>query len=855
MESPFDLTVGHSAPNGPTLTEKVTIAMHFLSLRPPETKPLRALGSPRIRMTTQAPRIFCVIGLLTVPWVASCGGGGGSAVDPAGPNGTADAGPTPPSVPGPKPVATVLDARGADPLVGPAGASPRVALTEIMYHPVAEPSDRDPHEFIEIRNTTPGAIAIGNWKLVIDNKPALTVPAGTTLAPLKFLVLAHSKTQLLAIANYGLKDADVLGDYEGELNNNGSTVALLDEKGQPVDSVKYDDKSPWPIGADAFGGGESWLPKLAPFKSHQYMGRSLERFSTDLPASDPRNWEASPVDGATPGRENSVKGEPPAIVMGHEAQPGGMPGIIKSSHMIVVSAKLSAGKASDLAVEFRVDTAEKIGVPATRPFVASADTTFAATIPAQAVGSIVRYRIVGKRDTDKAEILSPRAGDPFDWHATFVNPDLPVTRTYQMVITPDNWTAMWTNLLDKDGKIGPNQGCVVNPKWDNRQAATFIFNGKVYDVQVRYQGSRYQRKSGEELKDWKVPGPAQPAPNRVFSWRVSFPKWASFEGRDTINLNKQYQACPGVLNSLEGKLFWDAKVPTNIFRFARLHINGAYYAYMMEVENIDERFISKYVEKPGVPVGDMFKFDGSVSVDDGPWSRADFVPIVANKSCPQFTPVERYKLTYERQSNQSRDADPAGHADVIDLIEKLNAVKAVAGKDESPDVRAYFDKYFDVPQLLAHFAVRNFVGVWDDGVHNYYLYKRSDGKFTLYPQDFDLDFGGDPVDMEWKGFANPPTMSFFHGEQGAAKTAGAVNQLKVQFIRAFRKEFVAQIQTLATSVLSEANIAKHLDAALADFSTKDWDEAPVHRCDMPKRIESAKTWLKGRRAFLDLGIK
>jgi spore coat protein CotH len=377
----------------------------------------------------------------------------------------------------------------------------------------------------------------------------------------------------------------------------------------------------------------------------------------------------------------------------------------------------------------------------------------------------------------------------------------------------------------------------------------------VYDVLVRYTGSRYQRKNGVNLPAWTAPGPSQPSPLKVFSWRVSFPRWAEFEGKRTINLNKQYQACPGVLNALEGRLFWEAGVPTNNFRFARLHVNGGYYGYMMEVENIDEAFLAKHVEKtPGAPIGDMFKFDGAVD-DQGPWGRADFNPLPMNRGCPMYTVADRYRFTYERQSNDWRESDPKGHDELVAMIDELAKIKAAAGTDESPAVRAFFEKHFDVKQLVTHWAVRNFVGVWDDGVHNYYLYKRSDGKWTLMPQDFDLDFGGDPVDAEWKGFANPPTMSFFHGEQGTAKTAGGLNQLKVQLIRAYRKEFAARVQELARTTLSEANVDKLLGEVTKDFSAKDWMEAPTRRCDMTARVESARKWIKDRHAFLAGGVK
>jgi hypothetical protein len=287
-------------------------------------------------------------------------------------------------------------------------------------------------------------------------------------------------------------------------------------------------------------------------------------------------------------------------------------------------------------------------------------------------------------------------------------------------------------------------------------------------------------------------------------------------------------------------------------------VNGAHYNYAMEVENIDDRLMQK-VEGPGNPIGDLFKANGSVSVDDGPWSRADWNPIAVNKSCPMaFTKLQRYQATYERQSHGWKEPTPASHMELIGMIEELATMKATT--DNDPKVRAYFEKYFDVPALVTHMALRNWVGVWDDGVHNYFPYKRpSDGKWVLLPQDFDLDFGGDAVDNEWKGFANPPTLSFFHPETAsmpAGKTAGSPSQLKVQLMKAFREEIRRRVTELGNTLMTQASI----DALLADilekdFSLADHNAAPVRRCDAMARVEAARTWLAARRAFFAQGVK
>ncbi len=742
----------------------------------------------------------------------------------------------------------------------PPAGTPRIAITEIMYHPVLENDAQDNHEFIELFNTGDSAVALKDWKLYIDRKMRLVFPADASIGPKKWLVVAKQKAKLLEVKKWGLAAGDVVGDYVGELANGGGQVALLDDKGATVDAVEYDDRAPWPIGADALGASEDWLPTLAPFSAHQYMGRSIERWSVALAGNDPRNWEASPVDGSTPGRANTVSGEPPGIVLAIDAGPDGAMGLIKPANKIALTVKLSEGALSDLAIEYRVDTAKGPGMVRN----AKLDVTGLmgkAVLDAQAANSVVQYRVIGKRGTAVGPV-SPRAGDPFDFHATFVNPDnLPATRTYQIVIAPKDWNAMWTNLSYM-GVVNPNgglNGCGVNPTWDKRLPAVFVFDGKVYDVRVRYQGSRFQRKNGLDLPATAIPaglGPTEPAPNgKVFSWRVSFPRYTNFEGRGTINLNKQFQACPGVLNVLEGKLYAEAGVPTNKFRFLRMHVNGGYYAYMMEVENIDEAFVPKYLEPGSSAVGDLFKNEGALA-DNGPWARGDFKPIASHPKCPEYSVLTRYQTTYERQTHTWKDLGPAGHEELIKMIDEMAVVRADIGQDAKPETRAFFEKYFDIQNLLSHWVVRNFAGVWDDGAHNYYFYKRaSDGKWMILPQDFDLDFGGDPTDMQWAGFAQVPSLSMFHGEQGDGKIAGGVNDIKPQFIRAFRAEFVARAEELLKTKFTEAAVNKMLDDSMVGFNVADWMAAPVRRCDLAKRVDMARDWLKQRYVFLQAGIK
>lgn len=716
---------------------------------------------------------------------------------------------------------------------------PSVILSEIMYHPVGEASAEDEHEFVELYNSGPDPVSLSGWKLRVDSEERLSLPAETLLEPNQYLVLAKNKQRLLSVPRYALGAASVIGDYRGQLDNGGATVALLDGTGRVVDSVSYDDDAPWPMGADAFGAQEAWLPALAPFSSHAFMGRSLERIDPKQSGTLPQNWDASAVDGATPGKANGVSGAMPRVVLSTSSAPeGSREGLIRAGSGVRIRAVLSEGGDAPVELEYRLDPVEKIGTSTTTvPMekLSASGSEYSALLPQAAENTVVRYRIL-VRSAEAAVRIGPRPTDPRDWYAYFVSPEPRSGRSYHLFITPERWTTLWRNLSQPI-----NQGCTVNQRWDATVPAVFVHEGKVYDVQVRYQGSRFQRKNGVVLSKWSAPGPSEPAPLQVFSWRVRFPRYAEFDKQRAINLNKLRQSCPGVLNALEGALFEKAGIPAQKFRFARFYVNGGYYNYAMEVQGVDQRTVEE-LEGPGNPIGDLFKADGSL--DDGPWGRSNWFPLGPTCSMP----VERrYEFSYERQTHDYKGG--AGHAGLISLIEGLDKIHA--GRDADPAVRSYFEKNFDVPKLISKFAIRNYAGVWDDGFHNFYVYHRpADGKWQLFPQDFDCDFGNCAE-------GNPATLSFFHPESPGGKTAGGTPELrlKTQLIKAFRGEFAAKISELDKTLFSESSISVELAKVLAIFDTAAWNESPARHCDLNARLAEAQSWLKNRRAFAAAGIR
>ncbi len=706
------------------------------------------------------------------------------------------------------------------------GSNEGVYLSEVMYHPVLEGTKDEEHEFVEIHNGGKAAVDISGWRL--SKGVNYTFPVGTTVAPDGYLVIAKNKQKLVAVAAYGLDAATVNGDFTGDLDNGGELVRLEDHAGKIVDEFTYDDRFPWPIGADSLGASDGWLPASAlPLEKHRYMGRSLERVSYQIAASEVANWVASPIDGPTPGRKNNLDGAPPAIVTEIVARVAGRADdIVKAEESVVLRVRFSTiGKVAAPAVEWFVDEVEVENEARTRTaLVNGKDGVWTATIPPQSVNSIVRYRVV------ETTPISPRESDPYEFRAFFVDPG-PVGRTaaYHLFISQKNWMQMWNNVVD--GRVPGNQNwsdptrCKPSETWDVRVPATMVSDGRVYDVTARYQGSRVNRMSGAniDLRKWPatVPIPPQPSPFRALSWHINFPRYQRFnDGKDfvdrrTFNLNKLTQSCQGFQTRVNNRLFEQAGVGAARAKWVRFHVNGALYHHMLQMEHLDEEFLRRFYGK-NHQVGDLFKSVG-YRWEEGPYGSG--AEVLIPPYCG-YTAEERYNWTYKRMTLKDWKGN-SGEA--MKLVIDLNAARAAG----LPAMRKFFADNFDMELLLNYFGVLQWLAPWDDFFQNHFLYKRSDGKWVIFPTDQDNSMGG--------GAPSASDASFFIGVQNARSNRSDYwNTLKDSFLRAYRNEFIDRVRELAKTVLSPDNVWAATDELTADYAYEDAVQSPAGvACGVP----------------------
>jgi CotH kinase protein/Lamin Tail Domain len=249
-----------------------------------------------------------------------------------------------------------------------AAAPAGVVINEIFYH---APDDLDQLQFIEVHNTGDGAVELAGWKL--GRSIRYEFPAGKRIEANGYLVLC--KDAALFKKYYGI-DAD--GVFTGALSHGGDRIDLLDGQGQRIDSVKYKTRAPWPIAPDG-------------------SSSSLERICPTSASDGAENWAPSPLPkgppkpGGTPGRRNSNFAERLPPVLGHvtvvpeDAAPG--------DEIRVEADVRSPDGVKTVELLWRTAGTNSVSPETAIPMSKVLSGKYAATIPAQKAGRIVRIRI------------------------------------------------------------------------------------------------------------------------------------------------------------------------------------------------------------------------------------------------------------------------------------------------------------------------------------------------------------------------------------------------------------------------------------------------------------------------------
>jgi hypothetical protein len=163
---------------------------------------------------------------------------------------------------------------------------PRLLISEIHYHP-ADPNteeqnagfnNSDDFEFLELVNVGTNALHLAGLRLTNAVRFNFSTASNSILQPGEIVLLVKNQTAFQIRYGSGLP---VIGQYQGNLANDGENLLLLDSIG-PLLDLTYQTGAPWP---DADG-----------------TGPSLDAVSLTGDFNSPANWRASTQTGGTPGR-------------------------------------------------------------------------------------------------------------------------------------------------------------------------------------------------------------------------------------------------------------------------------------------------------------------------------------------------------------------------------------------------------------------------------------------------------------------------------------------------------------------------------------------------------------------------
>jgi hypothetical protein len=709
-------------------------------------------------------------------------------------------------------------------------ASAQVVITEIHYHPIEIPyfnSDGTPyldltndvHEFIEIQNTGAATVDLTGWTL--GGCLSYTFPTNATLSPGAFQVIARNPSRLATV--YSLSESTVLGPYGGELSNGSDTVRIRNASGDTVDSVSYSSKFPWAQAADAFGADDRFTGLDS--TNYQYKGRSLQRVSVTWPSNDPANWLASPLTGPTPGAAQAVTRTipKPVVVAQTFVQATDGAAIVRPTTAATITCSYSSTNSlSNVSLEYFIDNINL--TTETRTTVTMTDLGsghYTATIPGQATRSIVRYRFKADRG-DGLEVVSPRSDDPQiapvgtngaleAWHGYFVTPVRTTTNTaiHDVFVSTTALNKMGNNISQNPNRVTASSATGVPrdypyvaataPQWNGTVPAVFASDGKLWDVQMRYHGSRYHRATSN--LSYKLHFPDHQPYNGQSSW------FETLHGAEFIEGQK--------INRLLG-------LPASKMRFVDWYLNSNANNVHSEQGEYANEMLSDYHElqqqlNPGSTReenGELYKDvgnrDASQNNTEGPYTRGDEAPMLANS---KWTKLDRYAWTFTLQNHGWKGPKPL--QDLLDGMwtargdtPSTHNFSSTASKLAS--TKAWFTNNWDMDTTITSMAMLEWMSIWDDAAQNHFFWRRANGKWARLGWDYDgvmsTSTGGGGGGGGGGATGGTYNQTIFGGEYGATTVFDGVNWWKDSFYKCFRTEYQQKLWELNNSFFDSTNL-------------------------------------------------
>ena len=187
---------------------------------------------------------------------------------------------------------------------------PSILINEIHYNPSLAQGDDFDWEFCELYNSGDLAADLSGYHFFnsASGNPqlGLVFPAGTSIAAGEFVIVTVAGGG--GTLNYSGNGYQVFEMELGNFSNGGEAISLEDAWGNVVDAVTYASSGLWPgagfsiLGSTLIGNPNDGGASL------EYIPEILATYNPEINSTDNafgNNWQASWVDGGTPGAANS----------------------------------------------------------------------------------------------------------------------------------------------------------------------------------------------------------------------------------------------------------------------------------------------------------------------------------------------------------------------------------------------------------------------------------------------------------------------------------------------------------------------------------------------------------------------
>lgn len=269
-----------------------------------------------------------------------------------------------------------------------------------------------------------------------------------------------------------------------------------------------------------------------------------------------------------------------------------------------------------------------------------------------------------------------------------------------------------------------------------------------------------------------------------YSYRIKFNKYVKGNkllGLDELCLNNGYSDASYIREYLHYEILRSLGMNVPETAFCNVYINGEYAGFYLAVEGMGDTFLKDNF-------GENYK--------DGSFYKMD----------------EGASLEYRQDENYSYADLKSG--DDADLTEFKKFVKALNDTEtgEKGDIESFLDVDSALKYIASNTVLCNYDSYNGNRHHNYYLYKNSDGVFTVVPWDFNMSFGGFNGSNSEVGI-NTPFIS------GSLETLPLIN--KLLSVDEYKEKYYGYIKQIMNTLESFEDRVSELKEIISPYVKND----------------------------------